>query len=216
MCISLSLCIQLWGHQIAVDWAEPEIDVDEDVMETVKILYVRNLMIETSEDILRQAFGQFNPGCVERVKKIRDYAFVHFASREDAVVAMDNLNGTEIEGSCIEVSLAKPVDKEQYTRYQKASKGTAAVTTTENSQQSYVYQCDPYTLAYYGYPYSTLIGPNREYFIKGWTPLFFLPAKIKMNSGESVILNKTRSYMYFMYSRNAVPFAKITITWKHW
>lgn len=174
MCISLSLCIQLWGHQIAVDWAEPEIDVDEDVMETVKILYVRNLMIETCEDILRQAFGQFNPGCVERVKKIRDYAFVHFASREDAVVAMDNLNGTEIEGSCIEVSLAKPVDKEQYTRYQKASKGTAAATTTDNSQQSVVYQCDPYTLAYYGYPYSTLIGPNREYFIKGWTPNFFI------------------------------------------
>ncbi|TRY66249.1 hypothetical protein DNTS_006733 [Danionella cerebrum] len=160
--------IQLWGHQIAVDWAEPEIDVDEDVMETVKILYVRNLMIETSEETLRQTFGQFNPGCVERVKKIRDYAFVHFASREDAVVAMDNLSGTEIEGSRIEVTLAKPVDKEQYTRYQKASKGTAtAGATADSTQQSYVYQCDPYTLAYYGYPYSTLIGPNRDYFIKG-------------------------------------------------
>ncbi|XP_051993531.1 RNA-binding protein 47-like isoform X2 [Xyrauchen texanus] len=160
--------IQLWGHQIAVDWAEPEIDVDEDVMETVKILYVRNLMIETSEETLRQTFGQFSPGSVERVKKIRDYAFVHFASRDDAVVAMDNLNGTEIEGSLIEVTLAKPVDKEQYTRYQKASKGTAtAVTTADNTQQSYVYQCDPYTLAYYSYPYNTLIGPNRDYFIKG-------------------------------------------------
>lgn len=46
--------IQLWGHQIAVDWAEPEIDVDEDVMETVKILYVRNLMMETSEETIRK------------------------------------------------------------------------------------------------------------------------------------------------------------------
>lgn len=164
---SVFLCIQLWGHQIAVDWAEPEIDVDEDVMETVKILYVRNLMIETSEETLRQTFSQYNPGCVERVKKIRDYAFVHFASRDDAVVAMDNLNGTEIEGSRIEVTLAKPVDKEQYTRYQKASKGTVAVPPTESPQQSYVYQCDPYTLAYYSYPYNTLIGPNRDYFIKG-------------------------------------------------
>ena len=27
--------IQLWGHQIAVDWAEPEQDVDEDTMSTV-------------------------------------------------------------------------------------------------------------------------------------------------------------------------------------
>ncbi|XP_029114952.1 RNA-binding protein 47 isoform X1 [Scleropages formosus] len=159
--------IQLWGHQIAVDWAEPEIDVDEDVMETVKILYVRNLMIETTEETLRQIFGQFNPGCVERVKKIRDYAFVHFASREDAVLAMDKLNGKEIEGSCIEVTLAKPVDKEQYTRYQKATKGNAVLPSPENSQPSYVYQCDPYTLAYYGYPYNTLIGPNRDYFVKG-------------------------------------------------
>ncbi|KAI1883706.1 hypothetical protein AGOR_G00234310 [Albula goreensis] len=157
--------IQLWGHQIAVDWAEPEIDVDEDVMETVKILYVRNLMIETSEETLRRIFSQFNPGCVERVKKIRDYAFVHFASRNDAVVAMDNLNNTEVEGSCIEVTLAKPVDKEQYTRYQKAAKG--ATPTPETSQTNYVYQCDPYTLTYYGYPYNALIGPNREYFIKG-------------------------------------------------
>ncbi|KAM4750762.1 RNA-binding protein 47 isoform 2-T2 [Anableps anableps] len=157
--------IQLWGHQIAVDWAEPEIDVDEDVMETVKILYVRNLMMETSEETIRKIFSQWNPGCVERVKKIRDYAFVHFTSRDDAVLAMDHLNGTEIEGSCIEVTLAKPVDKEQYSR-QKASKGGASA-TPEPTQQNYIYQCDPYTLAYYGYPYSTLIGPNREYFVKG-------------------------------------------------
>ncbi|XP_077574752.1 RNA-binding protein 47 isoform X8 [Stigmatopora nigra] len=156
--------IQLWGHQIAVDWAEPEIDVDEDVMETVKILYVRNLMMETSEETIKQVFSQWNPGCVERVKKIRDYAFVHFTSRDDAVLAMDHLNGTEVEGSCVEVTLAKPVDKEQYSR-QKASKGVPAA--PEAPQQSYVYQCDPYTLAYYGYPYNTLIGPNRDYFVKG-------------------------------------------------
>nr|DBA29229.1 TPA: hypothetical protein GDO54_009476 [Pyxicephalus adspersus] len=159
--------IQLWGHQIAVDWAEPEIDVDEDVMETVKILYVRNLMIETSEDTIKKVFGQYNPGCVERVKKIRDYAFVHFTSRDEAVQAMRNLNGTELEGSCIEVTLAKPVDKEQYTRYQKAAKGaTTTATATEVTQPNYVYSCDPYTLAYYGYPYNALIGPNREYFVK--------------------------------------------------
>ncbi|KAJ3613976.1 hypothetical protein NHX12_017553 [Muraenolepis orangiensis] len=166
--------IQLWGHQIAVDWAEPEIDVDEDVMETVKILYVRNLMMETSEETLRKVFGQWNPGCVERVKKIRDYAFVHFTSRDDAVLAMDQLNGTEVEGSCVEVTLAKPVDKEQYTRYQKASKGGAVAVAgpsgpTEVAQQNYIYQCDPYTLTYYGYPYNTLIGPNRDYFVKGAT-----------------------------------------------
>lgn len=32
-------------------------------------------------------------GAVERVKKIRDYAFVHFCQREDAINAMNALNG---------------------------------------------------------------------------------------------------------------------------
>ncbi|XP_014190960.1 RNA-binding protein 47 isoform X5 [Haplochromis burtoni] len=180
--------IQLWGHQIAVDWAEPEIDVDEDVMETVKILYVRNLMMETSEETIRQIFSQFNPGCVERVKKIRDYAFVHFTSRDDAVLAMDNLNGTEVEGSCIEVTLAKPVDKEQYSR-QKASKGGAPA-TSEATQQNYVYQCDPYTLAYYGYPYNTLIGPNREYFVKG-SPMIQNNVALQTLGGQYPVFSAT-------------------------
>ncbi|CAI5680345.1 RNA-binding protein 47 isoform X5 [Oreochromis aureus] len=180
--------IQLWGHQIAVDWAEPEIDVDEDVMETVKILYVRNLMMETSEEAIRQIFSQFNPGCVERVKKIRDYAFVHFTSRDDAVLAMDNLNGTEVEGSCIEVTLAKPVDKEQYSR-QKASKGGASA-TSEPTQQNYVYQCDPYTLAYYGYPYNTLIGPNREYFVKG-SPMIQNNVALQTLGGQYPVFSAT-------------------------
>ena len=58
--------IQLWGHPIAVDWAEPEQEVDEDVMSQVKVLYVRNLMLDTTEDKLQQVFSQFKPGTVER------------------------------------------------------------------------------------------------------------------------------------------------------
>ena len=32
--------LQLWGHTIQVDWAEPEKDVDDEVMQRVKVLYV--------------------------------------------------------------------------------------------------------------------------------------------------------------------------------
>ncbi|KAF3853034.1 hypothetical protein F7725_013722 [Dissostichus mawsoni] len=39
------------------------------------------------------------PGAVERVKKIRDYAFVHFTQREDAISAMNALNGKMVDGS---------------------------------------------------------------------------------------------------------------------
>ncbi|XP_063776574.1 probable RNA-binding protein 46 [Pseudophryne corroboree] len=103
---------QLWGHTIQVDWADPEKEVDEETMQRVKVLYVRNLMISTAEDTIKAEFNRFKPGAVERVKKLRDYAFVHFFNREDAITAMTIMNGECIDGASIEVTLAKPVNKE--------------------------------------------------------------------------------------------------------
>ncbi|XP_062417639.1 probable RNA-binding protein 46 [Pungitius pungitius] len=99
---------QLWGHSIQVDWAEPEKDVDEEVMQRVRVLYVRNLMLSTSEEKLRQEFSRFKPGSVERVKKLTDYAFVHYRCRDDAVTALSLMNGAQIDGATVEVTLAKP------------------------------------------------------------------------------------------------------------
>lgn len=128
--------IQLWGHQIAVDWAEPEQEVDEDVMNKVKILYVRNLMLGTTEETILRAFnkacGQEN--AIERVKKLKDYAFVHFRDRDLAVKAMNNLNGTILENSKIEVVLAKPVDKAEYMRYARTKTALPAQAFGYNMQ----------------------------------------------------------------------------------
>ncbi|KAM9717530.1 LOW QUALITY PROTEIN: putative RNA-binding protein 46 [Menidia menidia] len=99
---------QLWGHSIQVDWAEPEKDVDEEVMQRVRVLYVRNLMLDTSEETLRVEFSRFKPGSVERVKKLTDYAFVHYHSRADAVAALAIMNGAQVDGAAVEVTLAKP------------------------------------------------------------------------------------------------------------
>ncbi|VDM33271.1 unnamed protein product [Hydatigera taeniaeformis] len=110
--------IHLWGHQVAVDWAEPEREVDEDVMSKVRILYVRNLMLHTTEETLRDQFNLAAgfKNAVERVKKMKDYAFIHFTDRTFAANALAVMNGTFIfcyylDGSRIEVSWAKPVDK---------------------------------------------------------------------------------------------------------
>ncbi|XP_064417913.1 probable RNA-binding protein 46 [Latimeria chalumnae] len=108
---------QLWGHTIQVDWADPEKEVDEETMQKVKVLYVRNLMISTSEETIKAEFNKFKPGVVERVKKLRDYAFVHFFSREEAIAAMSYMNGKCIDGVSIEVTLAKPVNKEGIWRH---------------------------------------------------------------------------------------------------
>ncbi|KAK2863383.1 hypothetical protein Q5P01_002916 [Channa striata] len=99
---------QLWGQSIQVDWAEPEKDVDEEIMQRVRVLYVRNLMLGTTEETLRQEFSRFKPGSVERVKKLTDYAFVHYRCRDDAIKALSLMNGAQIDGTNVEVTLAKP------------------------------------------------------------------------------------------------------------
>ncbi|XP_042869004.1 heterogeneous nuclear ribonucleoprotein R-like isoform X3 [Penaeus japonicus] len=97
---------KVWGCEIIVDWADPQEEPDEDTMSKVKVLYVRNLTQVTTEEMLKEKFDEF--GKVERVKKIKDYAFVHFEEREEAVKAMEALQGKDIGGALMEISLAKP------------------------------------------------------------------------------------------------------------
>lgn len=97
---------------------------------------------------------------MERVKKIRDYAFVHFAQREDAIHAMKELNGKVcfpvviamtghhhnkiitfsfiqvVDGSPIEVTLAKPVDKDSYVRYTRGTGGRGGSLQTDYTTYS--------------------------------------------------------------------------------
>ncbi|XP_049693031.1 heterogeneous nuclear ribonucleoprotein R isoform X9 [Helicoverpa armigera] len=97
---------QVWGCDIIVDWADPQEEPDEQTMSKVKVLYARNLTQEITEDALKEEFERY--GTVERVKKIKDYAFVHFEDRDCAVKAMQELDGKEMGGARLEVSLAKP------------------------------------------------------------------------------------------------------------
>ncbi|CAH0553995.1 unnamed protein product [Brassicogethes aeneus] len=98
--------IKVWGCDIIVDWADPQEEPDEQTMSKVKVLYVRNLTQDITEEKLKEVFEGY--GKVERVKKIKDYAFIHFEDRDNAVKAMEELDGKEMGGSNIEVSLAKP------------------------------------------------------------------------------------------------------------
>lgn len=57
----------------------------------MKVLYVHNLKHDTTEVQLQEKFESYGP--VERVKKVKGYAFVHFADREAALRAQQELNG---------------------------------------------------------------------------------------------------------------------------
>ncbi|VDK43953.1 unnamed protein product [Anisakis simplex] len=107
--------IRPWNSELVVDWAEQQDEPDEETMSKVRVLYVRNLKEAVTEDQLREMFSAH--GELERAKKIRDYAFIHFKEREAAVKAMQALNGTVLEGIEIDISLAKPQsDKKKANR----------------------------------------------------------------------------------------------------
>ncbi|KAI1286029.1 Heterogeneous nuclear ribonucleoprotein Q [Halotydeus destructor] len=97
---------KVWACDILVDWADPQEEPDQETMSKVKVLYIRNLMAEVTEIELNELFSRH--GRVERVKKIKDYAFVHYDDRDHAVVALKELDGHEVHGVKISVSLAKP------------------------------------------------------------------------------------------------------------
>ena len=75
---------------------------------------VRNLSLNTSEDVLRRLFAAFGP--VNRVKIITDYntgksrefAFVEMANAEDREKAVAALNGTLLDERALNVNEARP------------------------------------------------------------------------------------------------------------
>ena len=79
-----------------------------------KKLYVGNLPYSTTEDLLRETFGQ--NGTVESATIIIDrdtgrskgFGFVEMSNDSEAQAAIEALNGTDMDGRQIKVNEAKP------------------------------------------------------------------------------------------------------------
>jgi len=111
-----------------VDWAEPEHEVDPDIMARVKVLFIRNLTMATSEDDISEAFGKVSDGQIERVKKAKDYAFVHFVSREAAEKAYETTKNKLILDNChVEVTWSKPIDRHIHSQRKQLSKALTSL-----------------------------------------------------------------------------------------
>lgn len=80
-------------------------------------LYVGNLSFKTTEDELRSHFGQF--GSVTDVYvamdkmtgRPRGFAFVTMGTPEEAKVAAEKINGTEVGGRQLTVNEARPKEE---------------------------------------------------------------------------------------------------------
>ena len=77
-------------------------------------LYVGNLSISATEDMLRPLFEKY--GTVERVNIVtdpdtgqpRDFGFVEMSNHAEAVKAIAALNGWELDGRTLKVNEARP------------------------------------------------------------------------------------------------------------
>lgn len=82
-------------------------------------MYVSNLGFHTSEDDLRklfEAFGQVSSAKIimdRETGKNRGFGFMEMPSSTEASTAMEKLNGKDVEGRSISVSIAREKDSRQ-------------------------------------------------------------------------------------------------------
>ncbi|XP_046456125.1 uncharacterized protein LOC124203494 [Daphnia pulex] len=74
-------------------------------MSQFKVACARNLPHDFKEEKLREVFEVHGP--IQRVKILEDYAYVRIENRDDAVHALDALDGYDLYGTILQISLAK-------------------------------------------------------------------------------------------------------------
>lgn len=84
-------------------------------------LFVGSLSFNTTDDSLQQAFSQFGNVVSAKVIIDRDsnrskgFGFVEFETDEEAQAAIKGIDGQEIDGRAVKVSVAKPREERPRT-----------------------------------------------------------------------------------------------------
>ena len=91
----------------------------------------------TTDEHITKVFNKLSGGYVERVRKTKDYAFVHFTSREAAEKALLGIKTERghylmIDGAEVEVTWSKPVDRYAYNMRKKLTKILTTGSSTNN------------------------------------------------------------------------------------
>lgn len=90
-------------------------------------IYVGNLNLSTDEALLEKTFGEYGP--VEHVSLVKDketgksrgFAFITFEESEDAIYALEEMDGSDLEGSTITVNEA--FERERPKRFAPSPRG---------------------------------------------------------------------------------------------
>ncbi|KAG5874955.1 hypothetical protein JTB14_002639 [Gonioctena quinquepunctata] len=103
--------LRLWGTAAIVDWSVPVPEIEPFILNSVKILYIRNLSVtETTEDLQKFLLRFIEEQYLEKVYKFKNYAFVHLSTRSEAEKLMTKLRDY-YRGTVIDVEWAKPPNR---------------------------------------------------------------------------------------------------------
>lgn len=115
---------KLGGNTPTISWAEPRGGSDNPTMSQVKVVYVRNLPDNATQEELCKLFehhGEITKVVLPPSKPgqaKRDFGFIHFADRSSALKAIEKTEKYELEGRVLETSLARAPPEKRETLYQ--------------------------------------------------------------------------------------------------
>lgn len=117
-------------------------------MSKVKILFLRNLTPNVSEAELESIFENASNGPVERVKKAKDFAFIHFNTRAQAEMAFINIKNSRLylDGHEVEVQWSKPIDRQNHHQRKQLTKALSTGNVVEPSPIPLIPTINPYGL----------------------------------------------------------------------
>jgi len=111
--------------------ASPKPTGDSQSEGDLTIIYVGNLSPEANETVLKTAFSGF--GEIHKIKIIKDrgrpkgFGFVEMYGRDEALKAIDAMNGEELAGRELKVNEAKPKPKGRPQRPQESQKPQTSI-----------------------------------------------------------------------------------------
>ena len=96
---------------VRIGFGKPESSHDTQGMSPTKSLWIGNLSDSTKPYDLEICFGKFGPVESARILTHKNCGFVNFLSLDHAIIARNELNGKEINGSVVKIGFAKVPSK---------------------------------------------------------------------------------------------------------
>ncbi|KAG8040702.1 hypothetical protein G9C98_002698 [Cotesia typhae] len=131
--------VLLWDHEVAVDWAEPEPgeSLNDEVMENVTALFIRNLSQELPHQKVRDILYKATGIPIIKLKKINHFGFVHYKTRQMAQRVLDitSVPGGIADQTHWEFSWAKPIGSSKMLERQRAIQDALAGVNLDDNRK---------------------------------------------------------------------------------